>query len=214
MANVLMRQKYFFTLIFMTFVLYFIYSFIYLSVKNRYRFWKYSGTNMTSPEFICEKNKKCKLDGQTGYFDGTKDDQQIYKFPNSSDNHQILNIDEKDQRVSYSFLLYLDNRTSVTNKTIFQVARVVSGTPFFKIQHNNGNFEITNLNSVNSSNVLNVPCVIFNKWFHVILSFDTDILDVYINGELTTSNLLPDRVFNAQNPNFIQIDKFAGKFIG
>lgn len=213
MVDILLRQKYFLTLIFMTIVLYFMYFYIYLSVKYRFKFWKYSGKSITSPEFICKKITKCDLDGKTGYFDGNKqeedDDSITYKFPNSSENHHILNI-EKDKKATYSFLLYLNNMTSLDEKQIFELGTVVDNNFLFNVSHLNGNMKI---NIRGDENLLVIQDVIFNKWHHVVLSFDKNIIDVYINGELKQSNILEGDVFDGANPNYLKVFNFSGKIM-
>jgi ABC-type sugar transport system permease subunit len=215
MADILIRQKYFFTLIFMAIVLYFIYFYIYLSVKYKFKYWNYSGKSITSPEFICNKNTKCNLDGHVGYFDGNEEKVVIYKFPNSTENHHILNI-ENDEKISYSFLLYLDNMKISDENQILQLGSVIDDQNLFKVSHSNGEI-IINLGSEtqNRDNMISVPSIVYNKWFHVVLSFDTNIVDVYMNGELKQSNLLPNdgNIFARKNPNFLKVFKFSGKIM-
>jgi hypothetical protein len=214
MADILIRQKYFFTLIFMAIVLYFIYFYIYLSVKYKFKYWNYSGKSITSPEFICNKNTKCNLDGHVGYFDGNEEKVVIYKFPNSTENHHILNI-ENDEKISYSFLLYLNNMTILDENQILQLGSVIDDQNLFKVSHSNGEMKI-NLGSEtqNSDNTITVSSIIYNKWFNVVLSFDTNIVDVYMNGELKQSNLLPNGgIFAGKNPNFLKVFKFSGKIM-
>jgi hypothetical protein len=214
MADILIRQKYFFTLIFMASILYFIYFYIYLSVKYKFKYWNYSGRSITSPEFICNKNTKCNLDGHVGYFDGNEEKVVIYKFPNSTENHNILNI-EKDEKISYSFLLYLNNMKISNENQILQLGSVINDQNLLNISHSNGEMIIMLGTSTNAENTVTIPNIIYNKWFHVILSFDTNIVDIYVNGELKQSNLLPNNngIFDGKNPNFLKVFKFSGKIM-
>jgi ABC-type sugar transport system permease subunit len=215
MADILIRQKYFFTFIFMIIVLYFIYFYIYLSVKYKFKYWNYSGKSITSPEFICKKNEKCNLDGHVGYFNGNAEDVVIYKFPNSTENHHILNIDN-DEKISYSFLLYLNNMNKLTENKILQLGHAINDRNLFKVSHLNGELTIKlGVGASNVNNTIKVPSVVYNKWFNVVLSFDTNIVDIYVNGELKQSNLLPNDsdIFDGKNPNFLKVFKFSGKIM-
>ena len=213
------RQQYFFVLIFMSVAIYFVYSIVYIPLKNKYRFWTFSGKNANSPELICkkEKNEKCNMDGQHGAFDANK---AIYNFTHehNADKIKLFDIDRGPAKLSYSMLIYLDyvndeleTETPSQPNNIFNLSKsssVLDENSIIKVSHINPNIKIQIANKS-----INVP-IITNRWFHLVISYDDDIVDIYINGELHTSQIIEkEHRIQANNPNKIVVGRFGGKIM-
>lgn len=207
------RQQYFFVLIFMAISIYFVYSIVYIPLKNRYRFWTFSGKDNNSPELICkkEKNEKCKMDGQHGAFDANN---AIYKFTptNNTENINLFDIEKGDHsQLSYSMLIYLDYVNNELEdeqpNNIFKLSNS-SDEYVIKVSHKNPNINV----KIANRNI-NIP-IITNRWFHLVISYGGGIVDVYMNGELYKSQIVEDeKEIRASNPNKIEVGKFGGKIM-
>jgi len=224
------RQGIFAILVILGVSLYFIYEIIYIPVRNWIKFRKYRKSDSESPEFICKRANKCKLDGTKGYLNGlSKKDNDTSFIISSSANKKLLPYirlprgtgDSDTIHITYSFLLYPESISAPSDDWVN--THVLSLTKFNNVNTDGNNiFNITMKKDTLGTKLLftfqsntTMTNINVNRWSHVVISFDNNIVDIYVNGKLEKSILLSNpSVNNTRDVSLHAGEKDTSKFPG